>query len=91
MYLLTRTGKIESGAYATRDLKGNIVVQFFKNEDDAITYNTQLEALDQDLVVTECPDEHIDKLCDIMGYAYTVVEPGQVVIPRAETLEFDLP
>lgn len=89
MYLLTKNGKIESGAYATRDHNGNIVVQFFESEDDAVTYNTHLEALDQELVVTECPAEHIGRLCDIMGYAHSVVESGQVVVPRMETIEFN--
>lgn len=90
MYLLTKTGKIESGAYATRDKGGDIVVQFFELKEDAECYNTHLDALGQALVVTECPSEHIDKLCDIMGYAHTVIEAGQVVVPRIETLEFEL-
>ena len=90
MYLLTKNGKIESGAYATRDATGDIVVQFFELKEDAESYNVQLDALDQALVVTECPSEHIDKLCDIMGYAHTVIEAGQVVVPRLETLEADL-
>ena len=90
MFLLTKDGAIESGAYATRDITGNVVVQFFECQDDAHCYNTHLSAIDQDLVVTECQDEHIDKLCDIMGYAYTVIEKGSVVVPRLETLESDL-
>lgn len=87
MYLLTKTGKLESGAYATRNAEGDIVVQFWELEDDAHCYNTQLTALGQDLVVTECQDEHLDKLCDMMGYAHTIIEAGQFVVPRFETLE----
>ena len=34
--------------------------------------------------------EEVDKLCSVMGYAYTVVQPGEIVIPRAETLDNDL-
>ena len=85
MYLLTKTGKIESGAYAIRDNCGAVVVQFFENEDDAESYNTHLTAIGQSLVVTEC--ETWEALCDIMGYAHTVIEKGQVVVPREETFE----
>lgn len=84
MFLLTKDGTVQSGAYATRDSSGDIVVQFFELEDDAISYNVHLTALGQDLVVTECQAEHIDKLCDIMGYAHTIIEAGQVVVPRYE-------
>ena len=83
---------IQSGAYATIDTEGTTVVQFFVNKDDAICYNTMLEALGQNLHITETPSNDVDKLCDLLGYAYSVVEPGQVIIPRMETLsnDFDL-
>ncbi len=92
MYVLTREeNNIESGTYATVDADGTQVIQFFVNKDDAITYNTFLEALGQYLCITETQDEHIDKLCDVLGHAYTVVEPGDVVYPRKETLTNDDP
>lgn len=87
MYALTKTGEMASGAYATLDPEGGIVVQFFVDRDDAVRYNIHLEAIGQELVVTETPDENIDKLCNLMGYAYTIVEPGDLVVPRSETLE----
>ena len=87
MYVLTRDGNIHSGAYATLSPDGDIVVQFFINKDDAESYNTHLEAIDQELVVTETPNENVDKLCNLMGYAYTIIEPGEIVVPRAETQE----
>jgi len=91
MYLLTKKeGDIESGTYASIDNEGTTVVQFFVSKDDAITYCIQLEALGQELYVTETPDTNIDKMCDILGYAYSVVEPGEVVIPRAETQQKEL-
>ena len=91
MYLLTKKqGDIESGTYASIDNEGTTVVQFFVKEDDAVTYCTMLEALDQELYVTETSDTNIDKMCDILGYAYSVVEPGQVVIPRVETEQKEL-
>ena len=87
MYILTKEeGSIESGTYATIDTDGVTMVQFFVDKDDAISYNVQLGAVGYDLEVTETPDETIDKLCDMLGYAYSVVEPGQIVFPRAETL-----
>ena len=88
MYLLTRVkDDIASGTFATLDDDGTRVIQFFVNKDDAVTYNTYLEALGQDLHVSEAQDEMVDKMCDALGEAYTVVEEGEIVIPRLETLE----
>ena len=91
MYILTKEkGSIESGAYATLDQDGITVVQFFVDKDDAITYNNLLSAVGYELNITETPDDNIDKLCDALGYAYTVAEPGEMIVPRAETLLEDL-
>lgn len=93
MFMLTKNeNDIESGAYATHDADGLTVIQFFVDEDDAISYNTQLEAVGYKLKVTETPDDSIDKLCDLLGYAYTIVQPGEIIFPRTETLldTFDL-
>ena len=91
MYLLTKQkGDIDSGAYATLDNDGTTIVQFFVDKDDAITYNTLLEAIGEDLHITETKDDNIDKLCDVMGFAYSIVEPGEVVYPRVETLQSEL-
>ena len=87
MYILTKEeGSIESGTYATMDTDGLTMVQFFVDKDDAITYNNLLTAVGYELSVTETPDESIDKLCEMLGFAYTVAEPGEVVVPRAETM-----
>jgi hypothetical protein len=87
MYLLTKNkDDLESGAYASLDDEGTPIVQFFEREDDAVTYKTFLEALDQKLYVTEAPDEVFDKFCHVFGHAYTIVEDGDIVIPRFETL-----
>lgn len=87
MYFLTRKqDDIESGTYATVDTDGQTIVQFFVDKDDAITYNTMLEALGQDLHITETDGDTADKLCCVLGYAYNIVEPGEIVIPRIETL-----
>ena len=91
MYMLTKKkGDLESGAYASVDDDGITIIQFFVDKDDATTYNTHLEALGQDLFVTETKSDEIDKLCSILGYAYTIVEPGDFVIPRIETITNDL-
>ncbi len=87
MFILTKDeGSIESGAYATLDTDGITMVQFFVDKDDAITYNNLLSAVGYDLNITETDDDNIDKLCEMLGYAYTVAEPGDLVVPRAETL-----
>jgi len=87
MFMLTKNkNDIESGAYATHDADGVTVIQFFVDKDDAISYNTQLEAVGYTLSVTETPDDSIDKLCDLLGYAYTIVERGEIIFPRTETL-----
>lgn len=91
MFLLTKEkNNILSGAYATSDLDGIVVVQFFKHKDDALFYLTQLEALDQELEISELPDDQVDVMCDSLGYAYSVVEPGEIVYPRLETYSITL-
>lgn len=87
MYILTKQGSLESGAFASVDSDGETIIQFFVNEDDAICFNVQLEALGQDLKVTETDKDSVDKLCGVLGYAYTIVEPGEIVIPKVETLQ----
>ena len=90
MFMLTKKqNDIESGAFASVDDDGRTIVQFFVDKDDAVTYNTHLEALGQDLQVTETKVDEVDKLCSMLGYAYTVVQPGEVVIPLAETIQHD--
>ena len=88
MYFLTKElNNLESGIYATKDDDGLNVIQFFVDKDDATTYNEQLIAVGYDLVISETPDETVDKLSEALGYAYTVAEPGDFVIPRLETLQ----
>ena len=88
MYYLTRQeDDAANGVYATKYDDGSTIIQFFVEKDDATTYNTQLNAVGYDLVVSETPDETVEKLSEALGYAYTVVEPGEIVIPRLETLQ----
>ena len=88
MYLLTKEeGNLESGAYASMDEDGTPIVQFFVNKDDAITYNTMLEAIDQEIAVTEIDPDMLEKFCGALDFAYTVVDEGELVIPKIETLQ----
>ncbi len=88
MYLLTKQeGKIDSGVYASVDDEGTPIIQFFVEKDDAIMYNTMLEALDQSIHVTEIDDDMLEKFCNVTGHAYSVVDEGDFVIPKIETLE----
>ena len=88
MYALTRKkGDIDSGIYASVDINGTRIIQFFEEEDDAVTYNTHLHALGYNLEVTKTPSENIDKFCMIADIAYTVVEAGELVFPRLEKLQ----
>ena len=87
MYLLTKDkGDLESGAFASVDDDGTPIVQFFVNKDDAITYNTMLEAIGQEINVTEIDSEMLDKYCGVLGHAYSMAEEGELIIPRLETL-----
>lgn len=88
MYFLTRkSNDIESGVYATKDDDGTTIVQFFVDKDDATTYNEHLNAVGYDLQISEADDDNVDKMCEILGHAYTIAEPGDIVIPRLETLQ----
>lgn len=92
MYILTQEkDNLDSGAYATVDSDGTVVLQFFVDKDDAMTYNTLLDAVGYNLTVTETPDDNIDKICDMLGYAYTIAEPGEVLYPKLETVADLLP
>lgn len=87
MFLLTKKeDDIESGAYATIDSDGVTMIQFFVDKDDAISYNVQLSAIGYELCITETPDDSVDKLCDLLGFPYTVAQPGDIIVPRTETI-----
>ena len=87
MYALTKNGKFEQGVYAVLGPDNITTVQFFVNEDDALRYNVHLEAIGTDLIVTKVDQDNADKMCELMGYAHTVIEPGHLVVPRAETIQ----
>ena len=91
MYVLTQEeNNLDSGVYAGMDDDGDQIIQFFIDKDDAITYTTLLEATGQSLFITQTDPETIDKLCSALGYAYNVIEPGEIIFPRIETMMNDL-
>ena len=91
IYLLTKkAGDLESGTFASLDEEGTPIIQFFADKDDAITYSTYLEAIDQEIEVSEIDEEHLEKFCSVVGYAYTIVDKGDIVIPRLETMQHTL-
>ena len=91
MYLLTKNpDSLESGAYASLDEDNNVIVQFFVKEDDAVTFATMLEAIGEDLHITEIGEEIFEKFCQASGHAYTVADEGEIVIPKIETLTHTL-
>ena len=91
MFILTKKpNSLDSGTFASCDADGDTIVQFFVEKDDAVTYNTHLEALGETLFVTETKLDDADRMCALLGFAYTVVEPGDIVIPRLETVQNDL-
>ena len=60
------------------------------NKDDAITYATMLEAIGQEIKVTEIDSDMLEKFCGALGHAYSVADEGEMVIPRIETLQHAL-
>ena len=90
MYALTKDGTFESGVYAILGPDNVTTVQLFVDEDDALRYNIHLEAIGHDLVVTKIEDNLADRMCEMMGYAHTIIEPGHLVVPRVETLQNDI-
>ena len=92
VYVITKEpNNPTSGLYAVYDEEKNTVVQMFLDEDDAISYNVHLEALGQELYVHRIDDgQSIHHLCEMLGYAFVIIPKGEVVVPRAETLQFDL-
>ena len=87
MYVLTQEeNDLDSGVYAGVDDDGDQIIQLFIDKDDAITYSTLLEATGQSLFITETDGENIDKLCSALGFAYNVIEPGEIIFPRIETM-----
>ena len=88
MYFLTKkSNDVGSGVYATKDDDGTTVVQFFVDKDDAITYNEHLGAVGYELEISEAPDDKVDNMCEVLGYAYTIAESGDIIVPRLETLQ----
>ena len=87
MFILTKkVDDVDSCTFASMDDDGRTIIQMFVNKDDAITYNVHLEAIDQTLFVTEVEGDNLEKLCGALGHPYSIVEPGDLVIPKLESM-----
>ena len=82
MYILIHGDKSSEGAYAVLDKDGNKVLFFFEEDEDAERYAMMLEA-DEDvsLKVIEVNFAVAVKTCAENGYRYSVITPGDIVIP----------
>jgi len=91
-FILTKTPEEPAGAmYATVGEDHETVVQIFLDEDAATSYNVYLEALDSGLHVVELEDiDMIARICDVKGYAYTLIVRDHVVVPRVETQKYEI-
>ncbi len=82
MYILVHGGEQAEGAYAVLDKNGNKVLFFFEEEDDAERYAMMLYADEEiPLRLIEVNFATAVKTCVENGYKYSVITPGDIVIP----------
>ena len=83
MYILVHGGEEQTeGAYAVLDKSGNKVLFFFEEEDDAERYAMMLYADEEiSLRLIEVNFPTAVKTCVENGYKYSVITPGDIVIP----------
>ena len=82
MYILVHGGEQAEGAYAVLDKNGNKVLFFFEEEDDAERYAMMLYADEEiPLRLIEVNFTTAVKTCVENGYKYSVITPGDIVIP----------
>jgi hypothetical protein len=87
LYVLSPGGDIyNDGVYASVSVDGTREVIIFTNNDDAIRYQLQLEAIDVPMDVVEVETSELTTYCELNGFAYVIVEEGELVFPRIETL-----
>ena len=91
MFILTKLGREEEGAYSVANEEGEQILYLFEDEDDAARYAMMLEE-DGDypeMHLIEVDDEFTITICESHGYDYTVITPNDIVIPpRTETHDF---
>ena len=85
MYILTVSGKEESGAYAVENEDGEKTLFMFEEQDDAERYAMMLSMADEDypvLDVVEVEEEVAIKACEMYDYPYVVISSTDLVIPK---------
>ena len=85
MYILTVSGKEESGAYAVENEDGEKTLFMFEEQDDAERYAMMLSMADEDypvLEVVEVEEEVAIRACEMYDYPYVVISSTDLVIPK---------
>ena len=85
MYILTVSGKEESGAYAVENEDGEKTLFMFEEQDDAERYAMMLSMADDEypvLEVVEVEEEVAIKACEMYDYPYVVISSTDLVIPK---------
>jgi hypothetical protein len=82
MFILTKEGFEEEGAYSVSNEYGEQILYLFEEEDDAQRYSLMLEDRGySDMNVVEIDDDLLLKACDLHDYKYTIITPNDIVIP----------
>ena len=91
MFILTKLGREDEGAYSVANEEGDQILYLFEDEDDATRYAMMLEedADYPEMHLIEVDAEMMIAICESHGYEYTVITPNDIVIPpRTETHDF---
>ena len=82
MFLITKEGKEDEGAYSVVDEDGDSILYLFENEDDACRFAMMLEEQEfPEMRVIEVEDGLIIRTCEIRNCRYTLITPNDIVIP----------
>jgi hypothetical protein len=85
MYIITVEGMEDEGAYAVENNKGEKVVFFFEEIDDAQRYAILLEGDGHpEMHVLEVNPKHAIDVCEQTGIKYTVITSNDIVIPPTD-------
>ena len=81
MFILTE--KDTGGVYALPNNQNVKTVHMFEQEDDAIRYLEQLQAIDykRTLELMEIDVDSVAINCDKFGYAYSIVTKNDLILP----------
>jgi hypothetical protein len=82
MFILTKEGFEDDGAYSVANEYGEHVLYLFEEQDDAERYSLMLEDRGYyDMSVIEVDDDLLLQACEINEYKYTIITPNDIVIP----------